>query len=254
MKNKYYIFNNGRLLLCGNGVVDVPEAIPEWLVCEEVRAFEENDEAACYMARSGQEALHEGYVWMDLRESFHVVTEGVYRMAGKASELLYFDHQHQYCGICGAPMEWASAISKRCTRCGEEIWPKLATAIIVLVHRGEEALLVKAKNFRRDYYGLVAGFVETGETLEECVAREVMEETGLRITNIRYHGSQPWPYPKGLMIGFHADYVDGEVALRDGELREAAFFTRDNIPAIPGKMSMARMLIDSWIGGEQHHS
>ena len=247
MNNKYYIFNNGRLLLCGDGMVGVPETLPEWLVCEGVRAFEESDEAVCYMARSEQEALSEGYRWLDLRESFHVLPERTYIKAGKASELLYFDRQHRYCGICGAPMEWASAISKRCTRCGEELWPKLSTAIIVLVHRGEEALLVKAKNFRRDYYGLVAGFVETGETLEECVAREVMEETGLRVANIRYFASQPWPYPMGLMIGFQADYVEGDIALRDGELRDAAFFTRDTIPAIPGKMSMARMLIDNWL-------
>ena len=247
MNNKYYIFNNGRLLLCDDGVVGVPEVMPEWLVCEGVRVFEESDEAVCYMARSEQETLPEGYQWMDLRESFHHLPERVYIKAGKASELLYFDRQHRYCGICGAPMEWASAISKRCTRCGEELWPKLSTAIIVLVRRGEEALLVKAKNFRRDYYGLVAGFVETGETLEECVAREVMEETGLRVTNIRYFASQPWPYPMGLMIGFQADYVEGDIALRDGELRDAAFFTRDTIPPIPGKMSMARMLIDNWL-------
>ena len=247
MKNKYYIFNNGRLLLCDNGVVEVPEIVPEWLVCEGLRVFEENDEMVCHMARSTQEALPEGYRWMDLRESFHVLPERVYRQAGKASELLYFDLQHRYCGICGAPMEWASSISKRCTRCGEELWPKLNTAIIVLVRKGEEALLVKAKNFRRDYYGLVAGFVETGESLEECVAREICEETGLRVTNIRYFASQPWPYPMGLMIGFKADYAGGDIALRDGELRDAAFFTRNTIPAIPGKMSMARMLIDDWL-------
>ena len=248
MNNKYYIFNNGRLLLCDDGAVDVPKELPEWLVCEGMRVFEENDEAVCYMAHSGQEALSDNYRWVDLRESFHVLPERVYRQAGKASELLYFDLQHRYCGICGAPMEWASSISKRCTRCGEELWPKLNTAIIVLVRRGEEALLVKAKNFRRDYYGLVAGFVETGESLEECVAREVMEETGLRVENIRYFASQPWPYPMGVMIGFQADYVEGDIALRDGELCDAAFFTRDTIPAIPGKMSMARMLIDDWLG------
>lgn len=247
MNNKYYIFNNGRLLLCDDGAVDVPKTLPEWLVCEGMRVFEENDEAVCYMARSTQEALPDNYRWVDLRESFHVLPERVYRQAGKASELLYFDLQHRYCGICGAPMEWASSISKRCTRCGEELWPKLNTAIIVLVRKGEEALLVKAKNFRRDYYGLVAGFVETGESLEECVAREVMEETGLRVANIRYFASQPWPYPMGLMVGFQADYAGGDIVLRDGELRDAAFFTRDTIPAIPGKMSMARMLIDDWL-------
>ena len=228
----------------------MPLVLPEWLVYEEVRLFEEADGRVCYMARSEQEELSEGYQWVDLRESFHVLPEQIYRQAGKASELLYFDRQHQYCGLCGAPMEWASPISKRCTQCGEELWPKLSTAIIVLVRKDEEALLVKAKNFRRDYYGLVAGFVETGETLEECVAREVMEETGLRVTNIRYFGSQPWPYPMGLMIGFHADYVEGDIALCDGELRDAAFFRRDNIPAIPGKMSMARMLIDDWMKEE----
>ena len=247
MNNKYYIFNNGRLLLCDDGAVDVPKTLSEWLVCEGMRVFEENDEAVCHMARSTQEALSDNCRWVDLRESFHVLPERVYRQAGKASELLYFDLQHRYCGICGAPMEWASSISKRCTRCGEELWPKLNTAIIVLVRRGEEALLVKAKNFRRDYYGLVAGFVETGESLEECVAREVMEETGLRVANIRYFASQPWPYPMGLMVGFQADYAGGDIALRDGELRDAAFFTRNTIPAIPGKMSMARMLIDDWL-------
>ena len=144
-------------------------------------------------------------------------------------------------------MRWNTPISKCCTACGEEIWPQLSTAIIVLVHRGEEALLVKAKNFRRNYYGLVAGFVETGESLEECVLREVYEETGITITNIRYHGSQPWPYPMGLMVGFHADYVEGDVSLLDGELSAAAFFGRDNLPPIPEKLSMARRLIDSWI-------
>lgn len=252
-QQKYFIFNKGRLLLHRVGRdadehLCVPCEMPSGVACEMVRLFLDTD-VVCYMARSHQEGLPEDMAWVDLRESFHVLTESDYRLAGKASELLYFDACHRYCGLCGSPMEWVSSISKRCTHCGEELWPKLSTAIIVLIHRGEEALLVKAKNFRRDYYGLVAGFVETGESLEECVSREVMEETGLRITNIRYFGSQPWPYPMGLMVGFHADYVEGEIVLGDGELRDAAFFTRDHIPAIPGKMSMARLLIDDWLNG-----
>jgi len=244
---RFYIFNEGRVMLCIGREARVPDVLPTGVACEVVRLFVESNKEVCYMGCCSLEELPEGYEWMDLRESFHVLPEAEYRMAGKASELLYFDRLHRYCGLCGAPMEWSSAISKRCTQCGDEIWPKLNTAIIVLIHRGEEALLVKAKNFRRDYYGLVAGFVETGESLEECVVREVMEETGLCINNIRYFGSQPWPYPMGLMIGFHADYAGGELELRDGELRTAEFFTRDNIPAIPGKMSMARMLIDDWL-------
>lgn len=108
-------------------------------------------------------------------------------------------------------------------------------------------MLVKAKNFKRDYYGLVAGFVETGESLEETVKREVMEETGLEISNIRYFGSQPWAYPCGLMIGFTADYVSGEIHIQKEELKTAGWFTRDNMPPIPEKLSIARKLIDDWL-------
>ncbi len=189
-----------------------------------------------------------------LRETSRLLSAEDYQRAGKAWELLYWSEQTRYCGRCGSSMAWHTVISRRCTGCGQEIWPQLNTAIIVLVHRGDEALLVKAKTFRRNFFGLVAGFVETGESLEECVAREVREETSLVITNIRYFGSQPWPYPLGLMIGFHADYVSGEVTFADGELKDGRFFRKDNIPtyddgtfAIPGPESMARRLIDDWL-------
>ena len=127
------------------------------------------------------------------------------------------------------------------------MWPQLATAIIVLIHRGVEVLLVHARNFKGDFYGLVAGFVETGENLEEAVRREVMEETGLTIKNIRYFGSQPWPYPCGLMVGFNADYESGEVRLQREELNKGAWFTKDHLPTIPEKLSIARMILDDWL-------
>ena len=123
----------------------------------------------------------------------------------------------------------------------------LATAVIVLIHKGDEVLLVRAKNFRTDFYGLVAGFVETGETLEEAVAREAFEETGVKIQNIRYFGSQPWPYPCGLMVGFNADYVSGDIHLQKSEIAKGGWFSRDNLPTIPEKLSIARMLLDAWI-------
>jgi NAD+ diphosphatase len=138
-------------------------------------------------------------------------------------------------------------ISKKCTECGKEVWPQLATAVIVLIHKGDEVLLVRAKNFRTDFYGLVAGFVETGETLEEAVAREAFEETGIRINNIRYFGSQPWPYPCGLMVGFNADYVSGDIHLQKSEIAKGGWFKRDNLPTIPEKLSIARMLLDAWL-------
>lgn len=189
----------------------------------------------------------EGYEMIGLRQSYHLIPLHLYNKAGKCEEILYWDEQTRFCGCCGAPMELSTDISKKCTQCGKEIWPALATAIIVLIRRGDEVLLVKAKNFKRDYYGLVAGFVETGESLEETVKREVMEETGLEISNIRYFGSQPWPYPCGLMIGFTADYIAGKIHIQEEELKTAGWFTRDNMPPIPEKLSIARKLIDDWL-------
>ena len=138
-----------------------------------------------------------------------------------------------------------------CTECGKEVWPQLATAIIVLIHKGDEVLLVHARNFKSNFMGLVAGFVETGETLEEAVHREVKEETNLEITNLRYFSSQPWPYPCGLMVGFNADYVSGEIKLQTSELARGAWFRKDNLPTIPEKLSIARKLIDAWLEGEK---
>ena len=146
-----------------------------------------------------------------------------------------------------AYMRFDTDISKKCEHCGKEIWPQLATAVIVLVRKGHEVLLVHANNFRDDHYGLVAGFVETGETLEEAVHREVMEETGLHITNLRYFGSQPWPYPCGLMVGFMADYDSGKIHLQRSELSKGAWFDKDHLPHIPEKLSIARQLIDAWL-------
>ena len=189
----------------------------------------------------------ESYEMCGLRQSFYRLTRPLYLKAGKCQELLYWDQNTKYCGVCGSPMRMDTDISKKCPECGKEIWPQLATAVIVLIHKGDEVLLVRAKNFKRDFFGLVAGFVETGETLEEAVAREAFEETGVRITNIRYFASQPWPYPCGLMVGFNADYVSGDIHLQRSEIAKGGWFRKDNLPDIPEKLSIARMLLDDWL-------
>ena len=187
------------------------------------------------------------WTWVDLRQSYYCLPLDDYLAAGKASEILYWDSHSRFCPACGTPTRRSTPITKLCPACGMELYPPVATAIIVLIRRGEQALLVRARNFRGKFHGLVAGFLEPGETLEECVRREVNEETGLTIRNISYFGSQPWPYPCGLMVGFTADYAGGEIELRDGELTTAAFFSKDNLPELPQKLSIARRLIDSWI-------
>lgn len=187
-----------------------------------------------------------GYEMIGLRSSYDYLPAEQYGMAGKAAELLYWDASSKFCGVCGGPMKFHTEISKGCTNCGKEVWPQLATAIIVRVEKGDEILMVRARNFRGSYYGLVAGFVETGETLEQCVEREVWEETGLKVKNIRYFGSQSWPYPCGLMVGFVAEYDSGNIHIDKSELSEAAWFGRHNMPDIPGRVSIARQLIDDW--------
>lgn len=190
---------------------------------------------------------NESYEMCGLRQSYYKLSEEEYLKAGKCHELLYWDQSTKYCGVCGGLMKFHTDISKRCEHCGKEVWPQLATAVIVLVRKGDEVLLVHANNFRTDFYGLVAGFVETGETLEEAVHREVMEETGLHIKNLKYFASQPWPYPCGLMVGFTADYDGGKIHLQRSELSKGAWFDKDHLPHIPEKLSIARHLIDDWL-------
>ena len=190
-----------------------------------------------------------GYRMMGLRASWDVLPQADYAEAGKAFQLLYWDTHSRYCPVCGTPTEQTTPICKRCPQCGHEIYPPISPAIIVLIRKGDSVLLVHARNFRGTFHGLVAGFIEVGETLEECVHREVREETGLEIKDIKYFASQPWPYPSGLMIGFTATYAGGSLKLQDEELSTGAFFTKDALPEIPRKLSLARKLIDAWLAG-----
>lgn len=264
MKTYYFIFSKTDLLLQrlpdGKYTIPCTEETPvkthAWTHIMEVSPMENGTLVKTLMLEDPQHIeitdprlRDSGFDFIGLRASFYHLSTELYLKAGKCQELLYWDHNTQFCGICGAPMKMHTIISKRCTQCGKEVWPQLATAIIVLIHRGDEVLLVHAKNFKGDFYGLVAGFVETGETLEQAVHREVMEETGLTITNLRYFGSQPWPYPCGLMVGFNADYVGGKVHLQQSELSRGSWFHYDALPQIPQRLSIARMILDDWLKG-----
>lgn len=246
----YFIFCGDSLLLTDEGHVPCtaqpPITLENW---QQPHHIAELDGHPCYAVSIDTPINAPGWQMKSLRESFYRLPERIYNMAGKARELIYWDKTTRFCGVCGAPMQFHTDISKRCTQCGKEVWPALATAIIVAITRddGREILLVQSNKFKRDYLGLVAGFVETGETLEECVRREVMEETRLTIRNLRYFASQSWPYPNGLMVGFTAEYESGTLTLQRSELNKGGWFRRDNLPAIPGEVSLARKLIDHWI-------
>ena len=254
MKKYWFVFCKTDVMLEKNGdgtytiplSEECPITLKEWQTPHRITPMDDGTEVRT-VSIDAPITNQERYEMCGLRPSFYKLSKELYLKAGKCQEILYWDKNTQFCGVCGAPMKLHTDISKRCTNCGKEVWPQLATAIIVLIHRGDDVLLVHARNFKGDFYGLVAGFVETGETLEEAVRREVMEETGLTITNRRYFGSQPWPYPCGLMVGFNADYVSGEVHLQRSELSKGAWFNKNNLPTIPEKLSIARKLLDNWL-------
>lgn len=251
-KKWWFVFCGDRLLLeKGDEGYRVPcAAHPPLPAAEGTRIHELalfDGEPFCTYAVGEPVEESETRTMTGLRDSYYLIPRLLYLMAGKAREILYWDQSNRFCSACGHALQFATSISKRCPACGREVWPSVSTAVIVRIRRGDEILLVHARNFRGDYYGLVAGFVETGETLEECVRRETQEETGLQLQNIRYFGSQPWPYPFGLMVGFTADYAGGTLRLQESELSGGRFFDREHLPRIPGRMSIARRLIDDWL-------
>lgn len=256
MKRYYFVFCKDELMLekCPDGTFTVPLTeeppveLKPWTTVLNITPLDAVE--VCSYAIDSPVTDNERYEMCPLRQSYYRLPLPLYLKAGKCAELLYWDRNTRFCGVCGGTMKFHTDISKRCDQCGKEVWPQLAPAVIVLIHRGEEVLLARGRNFRSDFFGLIAGFVETGETLEEAVRREVMEETGIRIKNIRYFGSQPWPYPSGLMVGFHADYDGGELHVQREELKKAGWFHRDHLPKIPEKLSIARQLIDDWLGIE----
>lgn len=245
----WFIFFNDQLLLQKKGeTYTIPYSINPPVTVKnvlEVNLLE--DMPACTASVDTPLEETAEYLLMGLRASYDYLDPVLHKIAGKAYELIYWDQHSRFCPSCGTKTVMQTTISKQCPNCKYEIYPVVSPAILVLIRKGDAILLVHARNFRGSFYGLVAGFLETGETLEECVRREVMEETGLEINNITYFGNQPWPYPSNLMVGFIADYVSGTIRLQDEELSEGAFFTKDNLPELPRKLSLARKMIDWWL-------
>ena len=183
-----------------------------------------------------------------LRGFYRALGEERFRLAGMANQLVDWANTHRFCGRCATPTERASdERAMRCPACGLFAYPRISPAVIVLVRRGEEALLARGARFPVPFYSTLAGFVEVGEKLEETVAREVREEVGIEVKNIRYFGSQPWPFPHSLMIGFNAEWAGGDIAVEPKEIVDAQWFRRDALPTIPPRLSIARRLIDAWL-------
>ena len=196
-------------------------------------------------ARGG---VPEGYAVAGLRDWRGRVEPSVFYLAGRAQQIIDWHNEHRFCGRCGSAMgDHPRDRAKQCPDCGLISYPKLAPSIIVLVTRGREMLLARNANWPQNMFSTLAGFVEPGESIEQTLHREVLEEVGLKVKNLKYCGSQSWPFPNSLMLGFRAEYEAGEIVCQDEEIAEARWFDVDDLPNAPPKTAISRWLIDDFI-------
>ena len=190
----------------------------------------------------------DGCLYGDLRKLAARLDEPQFWVGARAVQVLEWDRDHRFCGRCGGPTaNHGSDRAKICPKCHLHFYPRLAPAVIVLVDRGDRILLARSSRFTAGFFSTLAGFVEAGESLEQAIVREIEEEVGIRVGNLRYFGSQPWPFPHSLMVGFRASWLAGELSPDPEEIAEAGWFSRHDLPIIPPPLSIARSLIDSWL-------
>jgi NAD+ diphosphatase len=193
--------------------------------------------------------VSEGDGFGNLRSLFGKTDNFFFSLAGRASQILDWYRGHKFCGYCGTETEeHASDRATHCPNCGAIHYPRLSPSIITLVHRGEELLLARNHRFPEGMYSTLAGFVEPGESIETTLRREVKEEVGVTVGALEYLGSQPWPFPNSLMLGFLAEYESGDFVLQEEEISDAHWFHYTKLPAIPGKVAISRWIIDTYLG------
>jgi NAD+ diphosphatase len=181
-----------------------------------------------------------------LRPLYGLAGAEAFALAGRASELLDWQKNHRFCGRCGLPTTRKSGeFAMACPACGLLAYPRISPAVMVLVERGDDLLLARSPHFKPGVFSALAGFVEAGETVEQCAAREVREEVKIEVANLRYFRSQPWPFPHSLMIAFFADYASGEITPDPAEIEAAGWFPRNALPPLPDHASIAHHLIEA---------
>lgn len=255
-RGRCFVFNGSDMLVVSAG--DAPD-VPTW---DDLRRWDVSPiryqylgslaGEPCWSAELAPAApIPQDATITNLRALYDGLPESHYAIAGRAAQVVAWERDHQFCGRCGTPTARVPGErGRRCPACDLTAYPRLSPAIIVLIERGNRILLARGHAFVPRRFGIIAGFVEPGESLEDAVRREVREEVGFEIAGIDYFGSQPWPFPHGIMIGFRANHLRGEITLADGELAEAGWYDLGDLPEIPTKLSIARRLIDDW--AERH--
>lgn len=241
---KYLVSHQGKLL---------SDQHSEPLFCK--RPFDETECEALYRVAEGVSLLvvdtePSGLLPLDLRSKLAEADEAGFGVLARAAQIAVWHDRHRYCGHCGTAVEAdAVELAKVCHACGLSVYPRISPCIIVLVVDGERCLLAHNPRFPPGRFSTLAGFIEAGESAESAVAREIREEVGVEVCNIRYVTSQAWPFPHSLMLGFLADYAGGELTPDGVEITEAGWFTRDNLPDLPPRFAISRLLIERFIEG-----
>jgi NAD+ diphosphatase len=248
----WFLFRDHRMMVIErNGAVSVPAAIDGaelGIGVSSSRYMGTLGGLPCWCGRADGDETPEGMAFKGLRYLYGRLDETIHGVALRAAHLVEWERNERYCGRCGAETEpKTDEVARQCTKCGRVSFPRISPAVIVLVEKEGKVLLARASRFAEELYSVLAGFVEPGESLEETVQREIEEEVGIKVTNIRYFGSQPWPFPDSLMIAFTAEYAGGEIKIDGVEIEEAAWFEADSLPRIPGRISVARKLIDWFV-------
>jgi NAD+ diphosphatase len=252
-RSLWFIFHKGKLLTKAGGE---GQLIPRSrdLANADISPIHKHylgklDGLPCYAAVLADNHISsDGFEIEDLRRLFGRLEEELIWVAGRANQLVDWSQSHQFCGRCGHATEnKQDERAKICPQCSLVNYPRVSPAIIVAVIKDHQILLGSNRRFKGGFYSVLAGFAEPGESLEECVAREVNEEVGIAVKNIRYFGSQPWPFPNSLMVGFIADYAGGRINVNPSEIVEAAWYSAQDLPKIPPKISIARQLIDWFV-------
>lgn len=202
----------------------------------------------CYTVDLSTAELPPGFSLVGLRSLLGDLDETRFQLVGRACQIVQWDHQHRYCGRCGkATTVITEDRSRSCDTCQERFYPRLSPCVIVVVRRGEHCLLASSARWEGRYYSALAGFIEPGETVEQALHREVMEEVGIRVSNLTYFASQPWPFPGQLMLGFHADYLSGDIQVDGEEIVAADWWHYRELPPHPDENTLSGQLIRHFV-------
>ncbi|WP_122318246.1 NAD(+) diphosphatase [Pseudomonas cichorii] len=243
------VHSDQGFLLDGNGVMFARE----WLKRLELPVQSEHgighfDGEPVYVLVLEKAVEVEGCSWQGLRQFMLQGDFAVYQKLGYAAQISTWAREHRFCGACGRPaVQIPGERAMYCEHDNLRFYPRISPSMIVLITRGDEILLARSPRFVPGVYSTLAGFAEPGESAEDCVRREVMEEVQVRIRNITYMGSQCWPFPHSMMLGFHAEYESGEIVPQADEIEDARWFHIDDLPPLPASRSIARYLIEAYL-------